>query len=188
MSQFEYLTAFLSLVQAFAVSRILAGLGSVIRERDRIEFYWVHVAWMILAILGVCQIWWTMWGFRSSEVAHFPQFIAYVLPSFLFVLVAYLVVPEPGSTSHLDLRQYYFDHRKWLFGLLAVSLVSLALSRVALGHDRLLGPQTGLRLIAASIAAYLGTTDSRRIHATAVILVYVLYFMSVGVMMFRSAQ
>ena len=99
MSQFEYLTAFLSLVQAFAVSRILAGLGSFIRERDRIEFYWVHVAWMILAILGVCQIWWTMWGFRSSEVAHFPQFIAYVLPSFLFVLVAYLLVPEPGSTQ-----------------------------------------------------------------------------------------
>ena len=187
MSQFEYLTAFLSLVQAFAVSRILAGFGSFIRERDRIEFYWVHVGWMILAILGVCQIWWTMWGFRSSEVTNFPQFLAYVLPSFLFVLVAYLIVPETGSTSHFDMRKYYFDHRKWLMGLLAISLVSLALSRIALGHDRLLAPQTGLRLLAASIAAYLGTTGSQRVHATAVILVYALYLTSVGVMMFRSA-
>ena len=72
-------------------------------------------------------------------------------------------------------------------GLLAISLVSLALSRVALGTDRLLGPQTGLRLLAVATAAYLGVTDNRRVHATAVIFVYVLFITSVGVMLVRAA-
>lgn len=71
-------------------------------------------------------------------------------------------------------------------GLLAISLVSLGLSRAALGHERVVGPLNGLRLLAAATAVCLGFSDSQRAHAIAVIFVFALFTTSIVVLLVRA--
>ena len=114
MSQFEYVTVFVSIVMALAVAEVLAGLGRLIRERDHVRVYWVHVAWMLLAILAVTQSWWVIWNIRSHEFANFFEFLTLVVPRLIFVLVAFLLSPPISSDRPFDLYEYYFRHIRWI--------------------------------------------------------------------------
>ncbi len=173
------------MVVAFAVSEILAGLGRLIRERDHVTIYWVHVAWMVLAIFAVSQVWWTHWRFRADELADFFDFVALIFPALVFVLIASVIVPplEPGR--EFDLRKYYFRHRAWFFGLLAASLLALGMSRVFLGQEDLLTPLNGIRIVALLMFVYLGATANPLVHQIVVIVAYSLFTLG-AVVLLRS--
>ena len=171
MSQFEYITVFVSILLALAAAELLAGLGRLIRERDHVRVYWVHVAWMLLAILAVTQSWWAIWNVRTHEFANFFEFLALVLPRFNFVLVAFLLSPPISSDQSFDLREYYFHHIRWAALLFAASLIGVGLSRTALGVEEPLSPINGVRIAVVGLVVFLGFTKNPRIHGAAVVVI-----------------
>ena len=93
---------------AIAVAELLAGLGRLIRKRDYVKIYWVHVAWMILAILAQSNSWWAIWSIRAHEFESYREFMGLVVPSLMFVVIAFLLSPPIDSNRLFDLREYYF--------------------------------------------------------------------------------
>ena len=148
MSQFEYITVVVSIVMAFAISEVLSGLGRLVRERSRVKFYWVHVAWMVYGILWILQHWWGIWDYRSIEFTNFFSFLALVAPSLTFVLLAFLVTRTLPVDGDLELRDYYRRNQRWVFPLAAVILVELSSLRLALTDEALLHPRNAFRALA----------------------------------------
>jgi hypothetical protein len=62
LSHFEYITIFVAIVFGYAVSELLAGIGRLIRQRDQVDFYWVHSGLVIALMVALMNAWWNIWG------------------------------------------------------------------------------------------------------------------------------
>jgi len=178
LSQFEYITVFLSIVMALAVAELLIGLGRLIRERDHVKIYWVHVGWMILGIIVLTSSWWSIWKVRSHVFASYFEFLSLLLPSLFLVTISLLLSPpiDPGRPS--DLREYYFRHIRWIAVLVAVQVAFVALSRVVLGVEGWFAPVNGIRLIVAGVILSLGFSVNQKLHSAALLIVAGLFSIS----------
>lgn len=58
MSHFEYITIFVAIIFGYAVSELLAGIGRLIRQRDQVDFYWVHSGLVIALMVALMNAWW----------------------------------------------------------------------------------------------------------------------------------
>jgi hypothetical protein len=182
LSQFEYVTAFVSILLALAIAEMLAGLGRLIRERDHVRVYWVHIAWMLLAILVTTQYWWTIWRVRAHEFANFFEFLSIIFPQFIFFLVAFLLSPPVSSDKPFDLREYYFHQVRWLAPLFAVCMRGIVLSRSVLGVEKPLTLINGVRIVVAGVVATMGLTVNPRVHEGAVLVVSGLLFAAIVIL------
>jgi len=187
LTHFEYVTVFLSIVMALAVAELLAGLGRLIRERQRVRVYWVHVAWMIMAIMAVTQSWWVVWASRTHDFSNFLEYFSLILPRFLFVLCAFLLSPPIAPGESLDLREYYFRHFRWVAFLFATSLSVVALSRSALGIEPLLTWLNAIRAIIIGMFVLLGFVKNPRVHEVAAVLVGGLFLIAIGLTSLRGS-
>jgi len=181
LSQFEYVTVFVSILLALAVADLLGGLGRLIRERDHVRVYWVHVAWMFLAILAVTQSWWAIWNIRTHEFANFLEFVALVLPRFNVVLVAFLLSPPISTDQSFDLRAYYFLHIRWVVLLFAAALLGVAVSSTAFGVEEPFTVLNGIRVTVVGNLVFLGFSENPRIHAASVFLIGGLFALAIAV-------
>ena len=187
MSQFEYVTVFLSILLALAAAEILAGLGRLIREREHIRIYWVHVAWMLLMILAVTQSWWVIWNVRAHEFTSFFEFLVIVVPRMIWVLVAFLLSPPISPGEPFDLRDYYFRHIRWVALLGAVGLFGIAFSRAALGVENALSPVNGIRVVVIGILVSLGFSKNPKIHEAAALAIGILFSISIAIIFQQRA-
>jgi hypothetical protein len=182
LSQFEYLGVFVSVVVAIAVAELLGGLGRLIRERDRVQVYWVHVAWMVLAILLSIQGWWVTWDLRSHEFTSVLELLVLVLPRLLFVLVAFILSPPIREGETLDLRMYYFRQVRWVAPLLAVQMIAFGAAFALFSVQPLASGPNAARMLAAGVFVYLAFSKNARLHEAAVVGLgcLLLLFMAVG--------
>jgi hypothetical protein len=60
LSHFEYIT--IAIIFGYAVSELLAGIGRLIRQRDQVDFYWVHSGLVIALMVALMNAWWNIWG------------------------------------------------------------------------------------------------------------------------------
>jgi hypothetical protein len=187
LSQFEYITVFLSILLALAAAEILAGLGRLIREREHVQVYWVHVAWMFLMIFSVIQSWWVIWNVRTHEFTNFFEFLVLVIPRLIWVLVAFLLSPPINSGESFDLRDYYFRHIKWVSMLAAAGLLGIAISRATLGVEEPLSPINGIRMAAVGILVSLGSSKNPRVHEGAALAIGLLFAVAIGVIYLQDA-
>ena len=167
-------TVLLSIIIAVAVSEILAGIGRLIRERNRVKFYGTHIAGMVLALLTMILHWWGIWQYRTVEFRAFHQFLALLAPSLTLVIVAFLITPRLPFQGQLDLRDYYFRNQRWTFGLAAVILVEFILLSVAIGDRSVLHSDNGIRALGVGILVGLAFVRDARVHTLSFVVLYLL--------------
>ena len=127
MSSFEYLSVLISIVVGLGISHLLAGVARLVRHRGRTRFYLPTLLWLATLLLVFIQIWWAMFEARVIEVWTFYDFVLVLAIPAEVYLLAYLLLPERGDGPSLDLREEYFENRRWFFGVLTlVPLTSLA--------------------------------------------------------------
>lgn len=143
MDQFSYLTVLISIILGLGITQLLGGLGRLLQARRRTRLYWPSIAWVgVLLVLHV-QTWWAMFGLRALQSWDFLGFVLVLLQPIVLYLLAALVLPESSAETATDLRQHYYDHSRWFFGLAVLLLVvSLLRDRVLAGHF-----PTGLNLL-----------------------------------------
>ena len=178
MTQFEYITAFLSIVSALAVAEVLVGLGRLIREREHVKIYWVHVAWMMLVILVLTNGWWSNWRVRAHDFQSYFEFLALLAPTLMMVIVSFLLSPPIESGRSFDLRAYYYRHIQWIAFLVAGQMTMVALFRVVVGVERWLDPVNAIRAVVVGVFLCLGLSANPRLHAAAVLTICGLFALS----------
>jgi hypothetical protein len=162
MNAFDYLTVLISIVLGLAIANVLAGLGTVITARERVDFYWPPIAWAIWLFFISAQHWWAEWGVRHTLQWNFGTFWLQLLTPVDLFLLAALVLPPRDASGKLDLGAWYFRNRAWFFGLLFL-LPAIAIAEELARTGRMHSPLNLAFLIAFEVViAFAYVLKSRR--------------------------
>ena len=178
MAPFDYLSVLISIVLGLSITQLLAGFASMVRARERVDFYWPLPVQMLGLFLINVQVWWAMFGLRGEAHWTFAGFFVVLLQPVTLYLASAFVTPELSSGERVDLRQFYFREKNWFFAaLLAAIAVSLAKDifvihgRVALADFAAHGV-----FFAMSIAGLISSSDvGQKILAPLLLAVFTIY-------------
>ncbi len=129
MTLFEYVAIAFSLVFSFSAMRLLSGLPYAIRPGKR---YWVHLAFVLIHLLGTSLSFWAFWGLRDTD---------WTLPKFLLVLgspgavffISCALVPESPSAITSWRSHYFATRRSFFLGLIVWALVGSGVTTFVAG-------------------------------------------------------
>jgi hypothetical protein len=183
VTQFEFITVFISIVLAFGVSDILSSWGEQIRLRKQIRIYWLHVAWSALLLTLMIQVWWSLWVLRDSTDWTFFKYLLLILPFLTLALIAYLMTPSL-QTDESDIKKHYWDNARWMFSLAAFYMCTAMTFSFAIVGDHLLELRNTIRFGAFALMVSLALWQNEKFHAVAAIVGGVLLVCWVGVSMF----
>ena len=167
MSEFEFSTVLVSVVLAIAIAEILATWGRMIRRRQHVRPYWVHVGWMALMLLLAIENWVGFWSFRGRPGWSFFEYVLMLIPSLALVVLTFVLCPDLSTERSENLEQYFYQNSSWIFGLASIYLVSLMVTYSLLRGDPWVGPLNLIRVVALSAVLTLSVTKSRKVHGAA---------------------
>lgn len=121
MPLFEFLMILISVVIGLAVSEVLTGTASLLRARESVRFYWIHVFFQFGIFFALLQQWWEAWDLVGVTVINLWTAIFLLFPSVVLFLIAHLLYPRPAENS--DLESYYFKQAPVLWGLVVLGTV-----------------------------------------------------------------
>lgn len=162
MDQFGYLSVLLSIIVGFSITQILFGFRGVVLSRVRVRIYWPTLVWGVLLLLINVQSWWAMFGMREIEHWTFPAFSILLTQMIAQYMLAAIVLPDFFGNETIDLREHYWQHTRWFFGLL-ISLLAVSLVKDLVIGGRLPGGSNllfHLGLITASAVAMFTASET----------------------------
>ena len=183
MTQFEFLTVFVSIVLAFGVSDILSSWGEQIRLRKQVRVYWLHFAWSALLLTLMIQVWWSLWILRERTEWTFIEYLVLIVPFLTVSLIAYLMTPSLQDDDR-DIKKHYWDNSRWMFSLAAVYMFSATSFRFFIVGDEILRLRNTIQFGAFTLVAALAVWKNEKFHAVAAIIASALLVSWVGVSMF----
>jgi hypothetical protein len=160
MSQMDILLTLYSIVAGLGISKLVQGVGTMIEARERIRFYWVHGAWLVLTMAAHVVIIFALIRFsKSPHWTVFNSMLVLCMPLLLY-LVSDLLVPAVSQEESVDLRAYYYRNRRWFFALMiAVAVIGMA-AQVAIERTPDFTAGGPLRLLAI-VALVCGLSSER---------------------------
>lgn len=116
ISAFEYVTILISIVLGLGITQILTGIADLIHQSNRVRVYWPHGLWVLLVLVMHVQDWWVTYDLRNYAPWRLPVFLFNMLyPVNLFVL-ARLLFPFGIQEGTVDLKVFYFENYRKIFG------------------------------------------------------------------------
>jgi hypothetical protein len=135
MDAFSYLSVLISLILGLAITQVLKGFRGIMQWRARIRYYWPTLLWGALIIVMSVQSWWAMFGLRSHLDWTFLAFSIVLAQTIVMYLLAALVLPDFFGDGIVDLREHYYGHRRWFFGLLVLLIVTSLVKQLVIDHS-----------------------------------------------------
>jgi hypothetical protein len=135
MDAFSYLSVLLSIIVGLAITQILAGFRGIVLWRSRVRMFWPSPLWAGTLLLINIQSWWAMFSLREVHTWTFAGFAVVLAQTIVQYLLAAIVLPDFSGERDTDLREHYWTHTRWFFGLFVlVLLISLAKDPVLYGQ------------------------------------------------------
>lgn len=107
MTQFEFLTIAFSILLTVTIVRLVEGLVSECRSKKK---YWVHMLWVIQALLSAAGVWWSLWNFSELEWNYFIFIIVLIGPTLLFIQAVALI---PREFENIDWKSFFYTNRRF---------------------------------------------------------------------------
>jgi hypothetical protein len=160
---YPHIRVVLSIILGLGITTLLAGIASIIEHPKRYHWSWIHMGWVVWALISIVTFWW--WEFRLIAIARwtFGVYLFVIGYCSLFFMLSTLLFPK-------DVREYgsyegYLLHRRpWFFGLIALmTLMDLADTAIK-GASRwqALGAAYPIHTVLMLVIAVLGMTLSGR--------------------------
>ena len=147
LKAFDYLTVLISIVLGFAMTNVLTRLAVVVTARERVDFYWLPVAWAVWIFFICVQHWWAQWSLHAVRIWTFPAFCTSLLDPIILFFLSTLVLPERDEAGSIDLGAWYYRNRRWFFATLALlPIASVGDELLRTGH---IGSMLNLAFLAA---------------------------------------
>ncbi len=157
---FSYLSAFVTIVLAVAISDMIHSTHRLIRARAKVKWDALPLVFAAIVALFVLTEFFALWTrFNVSEVTM-PRLLWLLATPTIFTLLAYAVLPDEVPPEGLDLTEFYFAQRKvWavMYGIcalfdLARSLEVIVLAgRAPAGEELVPALSTGIMLVGPAI-------------------------------------
>lgn len=172
----------LSIILGLSITTLLRGLASIIEHPRRRGWSWIHLCWVLWALISVVTFWW--WEFRLGEVRQwtFGLYLFVIAYCAAWFMLCVLLFPD-DVREYGSYEAYLLQRRGWFFGMLAL-LTLLDLGDTAIkGHSRwqMLGPAYPLHtMLMLAIAALGAVCRQRRVQlglAVTALLYQAMYFL-----------
>lgn len=119
---FDYLGVLLSVILGLALTHVLLGFVKLIQLRRSVRPYWVQIVWSVSVLLYVLAVWWGMYWWRHLGEWRFEEFVGLTGYAIVLFMMAGMLFPMKFIDG-LDFEAYFFDQRKWFFGLFTLALL-----------------------------------------------------------------
>lgn len=119
-----HLSVLSAIIIGLAIVKLLQGIVWMIHGRQRIKVYWVHLAWVVFTILAGINHYWRIGLMPDVRVAEgFVVLTDILVAPLLIYLFAGLLFPRSGEDGPVDLKDFYYENRAWMFGTWVVILL-----------------------------------------------------------------
>jgi hypothetical protein len=181
MTEFEYLSVLYSITVAYSLSEIFACWGRMIRNREFVTIYWVHIAAMFLIAALIIQFWWSTWQYRDIPLT-FLDFTVVLLAPLTYVLIASVLTPQITVGVSLDCKKYYYTNHSWMYLLSALVIVELGIADYTVTGEDPIGVKNAIRLGAIAFICSLGVVKNERFHTIvlSILSVLLVLFIALG--------
>lgn len=133
---FSYLSAFVTIVLAVAITDMIQSTHRLIRARKRVQ--WDLATLIFAALIAALTVseFFSLWAIFDVEKIAFPGLMWILVVPTLTALLAYSVLPDEVPEQGLDLREFYISERKtWVVILGAAIFLDIVRSFVLLSHN-----------------------------------------------------
>lgn len=142
MGIFEFVVGLYAIIAGLGISLLVQSIGQLIEARRRVRLYWVHVVWIGLIFVAHVSSWFSFWRFAGEASWTALEVILVLLVPILLYLVSHLAVPDLEDERSHDLRPYYYEHHRWMQGLMVAALAMTQAGQYAiLGTPGMSGPE-----------------------------------------------
>jgi hypothetical protein len=112
---FSYLSAFVSIVLAIALSNVVQSVNLLIQNRRVVRWDARPLVFAAAAALGVVSEFFSIWNELALDHISFWRLLWLLCVPTLFALLAYSVLPSAVPTDGIDLARFYEDERRsWI--------------------------------------------------------------------------
>jgi hypothetical protein len=125
----------LSIILGLSITTLLRGLAGIIEHPRRRGWSWIHLCWVVWALISVVTFWW--WEFRLGEVRQwtFELYLFVIAYCAAWYLLCVLLFPD-DVREFGSYENYLLQRRAGFFGMLAlVTLLDLGDTAIK-GHSR----------------------------------------------------
>ncbi len=132
MTFYAFLGVLSAVITGLAVVKLLQGILWMIHGRGQIKVYWVHLVWVAFTIFGAFLHYWNIGNLRNNMSGESWLGVADMLwlPMFSYILAGLLFPKSAEDHSAedrpFDLRDFYYKNHAWIFGALAIVIVTNA--------------------------------------------------------------
>ena len=126
---FSYLSAFVTIVLAVALTDMIQSTHRLIRARHRVK--WDALPLLFAAIIAVAVVseFFSIWSGLAITEVSMPRLLWMLAVPTMFALLAYSVLPDEIPAEGIDLTAFYFSERRvWSVMFAAASLFDMARS------------------------------------------------------------
>lgn len=118
VSPFEYVIVLISIILGMGITQLITGMASLILRWDKVKLYWPHLVLVILVFIIHIQDWWATYALRSNTQWHLPMFLFIILYPVNLYILARILFPIRWSAYLGDLKAFYLDNYRKLFGFM----------------------------------------------------------------------
>ena len=126
MSKFEIIVTLITIVYGIMLSDLFTSLHKLIRARKIVKWNWLPVLNLWYLFLLILKNWWSL-AISGNNIKEYNiiSFLVYGHVMILLYLLVSVVLPDKIQKKGINLKEYYFQHHRYYWGLMAaVGLIS----------------------------------------------------------------
>jgi hypothetical protein len=106
--------ALISIIIGLGITEMFGNLHRLIRNRERVTWDWLPVAWAATLLILVVNAWWGIYlgVIGIDRVRNAAEFGLVLIPQILLFLTTASVLPNFDGNSEWDMRRHYETQRK----------------------------------------------------------------------------
>ena len=170
MNKFSFLITFISLFVALGISDLLISLHKLLRIRKQVKWYWLLMLWAFIILLFVINMWFGIYHYFNIELINTSGgFFVFLLPIIFLLLASFAVLPDKPQPN-INLREWYFNQKSYIFTLLLLNFISFAIVKVIRNGFQVLLPLS----VIITLLITLIFTKKQWVHITITIIFLIL--------------
>ena len=174
---FSYLSAFVTIVLALALSDLLSSFHRLLRRARAVRWAALPIAAALFVLLLLISEFFSIWSMTLIDRVSFTGLVVLLLPNVFVFLAASAVLPDEVGADGIDLDHFYFDNRLYFYLTLACALAADGPRAAMAGEADLAGLLLDIALptmLIASLFIAMALSRRRWLHWSGLAVAYAL--------------
>ena len=163
MGLFEFLMVLVSVVIGLGLTEILTGGANLLKARNEVRFYWIHIMFQCGVFFALLQQWWEFWDMEGMGEISLLGVMAILAPPIFLFLIANLLFPR--QAEGVDLEEYYYRQSPLLWGLVIAGTLEGTFLQPLVFGEPVFHPSNISGIPMVVFCFVLASSKNRRVHS-----------------------